>query len=72
MLIKARVIPKSKENQVILLNKQEFKIKTTALPSEGKANQMIIKMLSKYFKVAKSNIKIIKGKKTKNKIIEIV
>lgn len=40
-------------------------------PEKGKANEEIIKKLAKHFKVAKSSIRIIVGKTSRNKIIEI-
>ena len=38
---------------------------------DDKANTATIKALSKYFKVAQSQIKIVNGNKSKDKIIEI-
>jgi len=39
---------------------------------EGKANQAVIEALSRHFLTAKSRISILKGKASKNKIVEIV
>lgn len=41
-------------------------------PLEGKANQATIEALAIYFKVSKSNIKLISGAKSKHKIFEII
>ncbi len=41
-------------------------------PQENKANQAVINLLSDYFKVPKSQIFILKGTKSKQKIIEII
>lgn len=41
-------------------------------PIEGRANKEIINLLADYFDVPKSLIKISKGLKSKNKIIEII
>ncbi len=40
-------------------------------PVENKANQAVIKVLSNYFKIPKSQISILSGLKSKQKIIEI-
>ena len=48
-----------------------IKISLTAPPVDGRANQALIEFLSQYFRIAKSRVKIIKGLKNKNKIIEI-
>jgi uncharacterized protein YggU (UPF0235/DUF167 family) len=39
---------------------------------ENKANEALIKVLSKYYNKPKSNIKIVRGFTGRNKIIEIV
>ena len=48
-----------------------YQIKTPAKPIKWKANESIIEILSDYFKIPKSKIKILKGNTTKYKLIEI-
>jgi uncharacterized protein (TIGR00251 family) len=69
VIYKIRVIPKAKENKVA--PGDPIKIYTTAVPADGKANESVIKLLSDYFDIAKSKIKIIRGETTRDKIIEI-
>lgn len=66
-----KVIPKSSQNQIVEQKDDFLKIKLKAIPEKGKANDELIKFLSKHFKIPKSNINIIKGQTNKNKIIEI-
>ena len=66
-----KVIPKSSQTKIIEEKDNFLKIKLKAVPEKGKANAELIKFLAKHFKVAKSNINIIKGKTGKNKIVEI-
>jgi len=40
-------------------------------PVEGKANKAVIRLLSEYFGIPKSQITIISGMQSKNKIVEI-
>ena len=40
-------------------------------PHDGKANAALIKLLSKYFNVSKSQIEIVRGEKSKQKNINI-
>lgn len=47
------------------------KVSVKAPAKEGKANEAVIKLLAGHFKIPKSNIKIIRGLKSKNKIINI-
>lgn len=43
-----------------------------AKPHDGEANAALVKVLSKYFGVAKSRITIIGGQKSRQKLIEIL
>lgn len=52
-------------------NGKIFNVSVKELPIEGRANKKVIEILAKYFNKPKSNIKIISGHKSKNKIIEI-
>lgn len=66
-----KVIPKSSITEIIEHRDDFLKIKLKSIPEKGKANEELIKFLSKHFKTAKSNIKIIKGETDRNKIVEI-
>ena len=72
MRIYVRVVPKSSQNKVEKISEAEYKVWVNAVPEKGKANQSVIKLLSKYFKIAKSRIEIIGGKTTKTKIIDVM
>jgi hypothetical protein len=70
MQINVKVITKSKQNK-IKQEKEGLKIYLTAVPEKGKANELLLKLLADYYKINKSRIKIIKGEKSKNKIVKI-
>lgn len=69
-VIKIKAIPNAKKNRIV---QQEgiLKVYLTSPPIDGKANKALVKILSKYFKVKKSHVRIKKGEKTKQKLIEI-
>ena len=69
--IKIKVIVNAKKNELIKISDNEYKVRITAPAVEGKANAAIIDFLAKEFEVKKSKIKIEKGEKSKNKIIEM-
>lgn len=71
MIIQVKVITKSSQNKVIGFEGDILKIKCTAVPEKGKANALVIKLLSEYYQVPKSSIKILKGKTDSKKVIEI-
>ena len=64
-------MPRSGKNEVIKIGDAEYKVKVTASPERGKANEKIVELLAEYFHVPKSLVKIIAGKTTKTKLIEI-
>ncbi len=66
-----KVIPASKIDKVIGWHKGVLKVKVSAPPIKGKANQRLIQILSDFFQTAKSNIFISKGKDTSVKKIII-
>lgn len=70
MKIDVRVIPNSKKNEI---KKEErwLKVCLTATAQEGKANRALIEILAEFFQVSKSRIRILKGFKSKNKIVEV-
>ncbi len=67
-VIQVRVIANAKRNEIKKENKG-LKVYLTAPPVEGKANKLLIEILAKYFNCRKSNLRIIKGEKSKNKVI---
>ncbi|MFA6424153.1 MAG: DUF167 domain-containing protein [Candidatus Magasanikbacteria bacterium] len=70
--LKIRVLPRSSKNEVIgKMSDGTLKIKLTAPPVDGKANDALIKLLADYFNISKSKIKIVSGNTSKNKMIEI-
>jgi uncharacterized protein (TIGR00251 family) len=70
MIYKIRVVPKAKESRVV--PGDPIKVYTTSVPADGKANESVIKLLSDYFDIAKSKIKIIRGETGRDKIIETI
>lgn len=71
MLIKVKVYPSSKKEEIIKKGDNEYQIKVKEKPENNKANEKVIEILSVYFKIASSKIVIIKGQKSRNKIIKI-
>ncbi len=71
MRIYAKVFPRAGKNEVEKTSEEEYKIRVTAVPEKGKANEAVVKLLAEYFSVPKSNIQIVGGKTARTKIIDI-
>lgn len=67
-----KVIPKAKKEEVVEGEGENLKVKVRAPALEGRANQRLIEVLAKYFKVPKRSIRIVRGEKSREKIIEII
>lgn len=71
MELKIAATPNSKKLKVVKISESEYKVRVDAPAIEGKANRRLIEIMSEYFKVPKSSVKILKGLKSKNKVVEI-
>lgn len=71
--MKINVIAKTnaKKPEIIKIDDNTFNVAVSATAEKGKANAAIIKALADYFDIAKSQINILSGKKSKNKVLEI-
>lgn len=71
-MIKVRVLPRSSRNEVVgKMADGTLKVKLTAAPVDGKANEALVELLSEYYDVSKSKIKIVRGGTSKNKTVEL-
>jgi len=68
MILKIKIKPSSVKQEIIKISENEYKISLEERAEDNKANIELIKLLKKHFG---KNIKIIKGIKSRNKIIEI-
>lgn len=70
MKIEVKVIPAAKRN-AILQEDRRCKVYLTAPAVDGRANEALVKFLAGHYGVRKSQIEIIKGLKSRHKIIII-
>lgn len=72
-VIKIKLIPRASRNEIVgIMDDGTIKIKITAPPVEGQANQAVIKYLADILKISSINIEIISGKTSHNKLISII
>ncbi len=72
IILPVRIQPRASKDEIVGEYNGALKIKLTSPPVEGEANRRCIEFLSKRFKIAKSNLEIIKGEKSKDKLIKII
>jgi len=71
MRLNIRVQPNAKQNKIVE-ETGRFKVYLTVPPVEGKANQALIEFLAEHFNVKRSQVKILRGEKSRDKAIEIL
>ena len=68
-----RVTPRASKNQIVgALSDGTIKIRITAAPNEGQANEELVKFLSGVLGVAKSRIEIVAGETGRDKLISVL
>ena len=70
--INVRVIPRAKQNKITTDDDGRLRVHITAAPVDGAANDAVIRALADYFDVPKSQIKIIRGATSRNKVVELL
>jgi hypothetical protein len=71
MIIKVRVIPNAKRNEVVGRIGSILRVKVSAPAVEGKANEELCFFLSEFFDVRRSMVFLRKGERGREKTIEI-
>ncbi len=71
-LINIKVKTNSKISKIIKIDEDKYEVSLKSLPIDNKANQELKEVLASYFHVPKSSITILKGIKSKNKLLKIV
>jgi hypothetical protein len=71
MRISVKVTPNAKSNELVELVHGNFKAKITAPAEGGRANAELVRLLTKKFGVPTTKVRIVRGLKDRNKVIEV-
>jgi uncharacterized protein (TIGR00251 family) len=71
MIIKVRVIPNAKRNEVVSRIGSILRVKIGATAVEGKANEELCSFIAEFFDVKRSMVFLRKGERGREKTIEI-
>jgi len=71
VLFKVRVLPRSSKNQIVGYYDDAIKIRLTAAPLEGKANEACRAFLADILSVPRARIEIVSGQTSRNKLIKV-
>ena len=69
--LSVRIQPRSSKNGIVVMEDGGLKIRLTAPPVDGAANEALVRFLADTFSVPKAQVEIISGHTAKNKIVRI-
>ena len=69
MIINVKVKPNSGKQEVERISSEEYKVYVKSKAENNKANLEVVKLLEKHFKM---DVKILRGKISRNKVVEVV
>jgi hypothetical protein len=68
-----RVTPRARHNEIVgILDDGTVKIRLTAPPVEGRANQALVEFLAEVLEVPRSQIEIVAGLSGRDKLVSII
>ena len=66
-----RLQPRASKNEIVGLQGISLKVRVTAPPVEGMANDALVELLSKELQTSRRNVCIVSGHSSRTKVIEI-
>ena len=69
--VRVRVQPKSSRNQVVGYRGDTLRLRVTAPPEGGQANEAVVSLLAKVLGIAKSRIEIVRGHASRDKMVVV-
>ncbi len=72
MLIRVYVTPNAREARVVKVSEDYFEVRVDERAVGGRANKRLLEILAEHFKIQKSRISILKGTKTRNKLVQVI
>jgi uncharacterized protein (TIGR00251 family) len=70
MRVSVLVVPNARKNGVVEEG-DHLKVYVRAPPVKGKANEAVIEVLAEFFGVKKSDMRIMSGERSREKVVEI-
>ena len=73
LILTLRVQPRASKDEIVGLHGEEaIKVRITAPPVDGKANEHLIRFLAKAFGVSRSRVQLLAGESNRSKRVSIV
>ena len=72
MRIRVLAKPNANRREVKKIDQDHYMVSVKEPPVKGAANRAILKLLSEYFEISLSKVRMVHGHTTKNKTIEVI
>ena len=69
--IKVKVHPRASSNQVVGYRGEVLHLRVTAPPVEGRANAALVSLLADVLRVAKSQLRVVRGHGSRDKVVAV-
>lgn len=66
-----RVVPRSRQNEIVGVEGDAIKIRLSAPAIEGRANDALVRFLAERLGVARSRIEIVRGESSRSKVVRV-
>ena len=70
-VLKVRVQPRASRSQVLGYDGQTVRVRVTAPPEDGKANDAVVALLAEALGVPRSRVRILRGHAARNKLVSV-
>jgi len=71
VIISVKVFPNSPKKSVVKKEDGSLEVRFSAVPEKGKANERLLDLVSEFFGVSPSRVKILKGAASRNKLLSV-
>jgi uncharacterized protein (TIGR00251 family) len=69
--LRLRVSPGARSNAIVGRHGEGWKVRVTAAPEDGKANEAVLRLLAERVGVPRVNLKLVSGPSSRDKIVEL-
>jgi uncharacterized protein len=69
--LRLRVSPGARSNAIVGRHGEGWKVRVTAAPEDGKANDAVLRLLAERVGLPQVNLKLISGPSSRDKIVEL-
>jgi len=71
LVLNVRVVPRASKSEVVGEFDRALRVRIAAAPVEGAANDELVHLLARTFKVSRSSVKIVRGSNSRSKQVRV-